>query len=99
METGTCQAIKKSGEGCERRVPIGQRVCWQHAHGLSAKWRSLTRSQVIAFYIGVVGIIVSIWFGVHNAYSTFTTINQTGKGNCTNIVAGHDATINCPSKE
>ena len=62
--TDTCQFVKSNQEGCKRRVATGQKYCWQHSHGCGARWRSLTRSQVIGFYVAVASLAATLWFGI-----------------------------------
>ena len=59
-----CQFVKVNAERCKRHVAAGQKLCWQHAHGLRARWRSLTGNQAIGFLIGVAGIFLTCGFGV-----------------------------------
>jgi len=55
-----CQAAKADGASCSRTVAMGQKYCWQHAHGLGAKFRALTRSQTVVFVLAVLSILVSL---------------------------------------
>ena len=83
MPVEQCQFVKVDTERCRRHVATGQRFCWQHAHGLRARWRSLTRNQTIVFWLTVAGIVITSWFGVQNLLTTpplitiFHSNNQT----------------------
>jgi hypothetical protein len=61
MPSDTCQFVKSNNEGCKHAVAVGQKFCWQHSHGVWARWRSLTRNQTAAFLIGVTGLVIGIW--------------------------------------
>ena len=59
-----CVASKADGTPCSRTVAKGQRHCWQHAHGLRAKFRALIRNQPLTFglatLIGVLGLSATL---------------------------------------
>jgi hypothetical protein len=76
MPSNRCQFTKLDNERCKRSVALGKRFCWQHAHGLRAKWQSLTRNQTILFLVGVAGLAATLWFGFHGVPST-TVTNKT----------------------
>jgi len=59
-EYSTCKGLKSDGTLCRRRVSPGQRVCYQHAVGLRAKWRALPTNKRAVFWIGIVVGVVSI---------------------------------------
>ena len=48
--------MRANDERCKRRTSAGESLCWQHAHGLRHKWRSLTRNQTILFLLALLGI-------------------------------------------
>src|SRR5207253_4084742 len=60
----SCQFVKRNEKRCKRAVAPGQKLCWQHSHGLRAKWRSLTRNQTLAFLIAVGSFAATVWFGL-----------------------------------
>jgi hypothetical protein len=60
----TCQSTTKDGSRCTRSVADGRHFCWQHARGPLAKWHSLTRSQTVAFYLAVFGVLATIVLGI-----------------------------------
>jgi hypothetical protein len=65
----TCHYILKPGQTCRRSVPSGSFYCHQHARGWRARFRALTRSQAIIFFLAVVGalgVLITIGFGVRN---------------------------------
>jgi hypothetical protein len=55
-DTITCSGKTSKGIRCGRAVFPGARFCWQHAHGLSQRWHSLTRNQSIVFVLGLLGV-------------------------------------------
>jgi hypothetical protein len=61
---GSCNFVKKNEQMCRRPVAVGQAFCWQHARGLSARYKSLTRSQGVAFWMAVLSVLATIVFGV-----------------------------------
>jgi hypothetical protein len=61
----TCQFVKSNRMYCKRRIAEGEKFCWQHAHGLRAKWRSLTRNESLLFVIGVLGLFATIALGLY----------------------------------
>jgi hypothetical protein len=74
-----CQRRRPNQERCKRTVARGQKFCWQHAHGLLAAWRSLTRNQTVVFLmavVGVVGVVATFWFGFHPFVSKTPTANS-----------------------
>lgn len=64
MNSRLCQYVKPDGVGCKRPVAVGQKFCWQHSHGIRAKFRSLTRNQTIIFWVGVAGLVATLGFGI-----------------------------------
>jgi len=65
MLSEQCQFVKQNTERCKRPIAVGQAFCWQHARGLQAKWRSLTRNQTLGFsIIGVLSLAATIIFGI-----------------------------------
>jgi hypothetical protein len=52
-----CEEITSKGIRCRRPVNPGERLCWQHAHGLKKKWRALTQNQSILFVLTLVGVV------------------------------------------
>lgn len=56
----TCQSVTPNHTYCKRKIAVGEKFCWQHAHGLKAKWRSLTRNESLLFVIGVLGLLFTI---------------------------------------
>src|SRR5258708_88339 len=56
----TCTFKLKDKTRCRRRVAAGRRFCWQHSHGWKAKWRSLTRSQTVTFFVGLISLVLGI---------------------------------------
>ena len=52
----TCRFVKANGELCKRPTAYGEITCWQHAHGLTRKWKSLTKNQTILFLLALLGI-------------------------------------------
>jgi hypothetical protein len=63
----TCEYLLSNGERCKRTVAAHQRFCWQHVHGWRAKYRSLTRSESVVFWLAVVSLAATVWFGVTTA--------------------------------
>ena len=55
-----CQFTKADGSRCKRSVQSGSKYCWQHAHGLRAKLRALTRKQAVNFFLGLAGLLLPI---------------------------------------
>lgn len=66
MNSETCQGIKPNKKNCKRSVKTGQTLCWQHAKGLSGKFRSLT----LAHKLTILSITVAIFFGVQRILSS-----------------------------
>jgi hypothetical protein len=64
MVSNPCEFVKRNNERCKRSVATGQKFCWQHSHGLRAKWRSLTRNQTIGFCIAAASLTATLWFGI-----------------------------------
>jgi hypothetical protein len=62
--TSTCTSTSRNGTSCKRNVRTGQIVCWQHARGLKARWKSLSSRQRLGFALTVVGIILTVAFGL-----------------------------------
>jgi len=60
----TCQGAKKDKSRCTRSVPLGQQFCWQHAHGCLARLRALSRNQLVAFSITVLGLCSPLILGM-----------------------------------
>src|SRR3954466_2284023 len=63
--SATCRFLVGSQTYCKRKIPTGHNFCWQHAPGLKARWRSLTRNQSVIFFISVVGLLATLIFGVY----------------------------------
>jgi hypothetical protein len=60
----TCQFVKANHERCMRKIAEGRTYCWQHSHGLKAKWKSLTRNQSVLFSLAVIGVLATVSLGV-----------------------------------
>jgi hypothetical protein len=57
---GVCQSLNRDGSLCKRPVHFGAKHCWQHAHGLRDKWRSLTGNQTVTFIFTVIGVVLAV---------------------------------------
>jgi hypothetical protein len=63
--TSSCTFTKRDGTTCKRRARAGQRVCWQHARGPTARWRSLPpKYQWLGLCLTAVSVILTIAFGL-----------------------------------
>jgi hypothetical protein len=61
VRANICQSRKADGTLCQRRINPGTKHCWQHAHGLKAKWRSFTRNQTVRFVLTtVLGLLLAV---------------------------------------
>jgi hypothetical protein len=68
----TCQFKKVGGELCKRAVRPPEKKCWQHASSFRHRWKSLTQNQSVAFMLGVLGLVLTVVFGIaglHYSYS------------------------------
>lgn len=54
-----CRGKTSKGKACSRHVAAGQKTCWQHTTGWSAKYKSLTRNQSILFFATVVPAVLA----------------------------------------
>jgi len=63
-----CQFVKQNKERCRRPLATGQTFCWQHAHGLRAKWQSLPRSKAVGFSLSLLSLVATIGFGVWDLF-------------------------------
>jgi hypothetical protein len=73
----TCQFRKPDRTYCRRRVADGERMCWQHARGLRIRLRSLARSEPVAFGIGILGLTMTLLFGLLTLFPRLS-ISNTG---------------------
>ena len=71
-----CRSVLQKGVQCKRKIAEGQRFCWQHANGLTARWHSLTRNQSVLFVLAVGGLVGTIGFGI---YSIFHAANASDR--------------------
>src|SRR4051794_34502322 len=60
MRMTSCQRALQGGERCKRTIAADQKFCWQHTQGWRAKYRSLTRSQHVAFWLGFTSLVLTI---------------------------------------
>ncbi len=87
MSSNTCQFVKQNNDACKRSVAIGHKFCWQHSHGLRAKWHSLTRRQTVEFYIGAASLAATLWFGIRGILPPHQAVHvQSSGGQSPNIV-------------
>lgn len=54
------QSLNRDGSQCKRRIHAGATRCWQHAHGIKAKWRSLTKNQALTFILTIASIFIPL---------------------------------------
>lgn len=59
----TCQFRKEDSATCKRSVSAREKYCWQHAHSLRSKWKSLTRNQTLLF-VGTIATLLALPIGV-----------------------------------
>jgi hypothetical protein len=60
--------VKQNKEQCKRSVAAGQAYCWQHAHGLRAKLRSLPRNHALLFALAVLSVAATAGFGLWDVF-------------------------------
>lgn len=78
MLSDVCQFVKQDKGRCKRRVSSGQSFCWQHAHGLRAKWRSLTKNQALGLsLVSVISLAATIGFGIVSVLPKSQPISKT----------------------
>jgi hypothetical protein len=56
LDKPTCHFVKANGERCKRSTSAGESLCWQHARGLTHRWKSLTKNQTVLFLLALLGI-------------------------------------------
>jgi hypothetical protein len=56
----TCDAPTGKRSKCQRRLSPAATFCWQHAQGLRQKWHALSRNQSIIFFVGLIGIALTL---------------------------------------
>ena len=63
--TSICTVTKRDGTGCKHRTQTGESVCWQHARGLTARWRSLPpKYQWLGLWLTAVSVMLTIALGL-----------------------------------
>lgn len=62
VKTAVCQFTKRDGSQCKRVPHAGSKYCWQHARGVTARYRALTKNQAVGFYITVISLLLAIIF-------------------------------------
>ncbi len=72
----SCGFIKKNQQRCKRSIAEGQRFCWQHARGIRARWRSLTRNQSLIFALTILGVFATFAFGIYSLLQSSTNSDR-----------------------
>jgi hypothetical protein len=60
MAEATCKFKKSDGTRCKRSVDASAQYCWQHARGLGARWRALTKNQAVGFTLAVTSLVWTV---------------------------------------